>query len=51
MSEENQKKLYLHYLSSEQKERAAEILKSFPHFEVKEKVEKPKKENKSKGKK
>ena len=32
MTKENQKKLYDHYVGTGQKERAAEILKSWPEF-------------------
>lgn len=43
MTEENQKKLYEHFLRTGQTERAEEVLKVYPQFK-----EKPKEETKSK---
>ncbi len=43
MTEENQKRLYEHFLASGQPEKAAEILAAYPQF-----AEKPKEETKSK---
>ena len=45
MTEENQKKLYEHFLRTNQTERAAEVLKVYPQFAEKEE---PVKETKSK---
>ena len=47
MTEENQKKLYEHFLRTNQTERAAEVLKVYPQFAEKEEP----KEEKTKSKK
>ena len=36
MTEENQKKLYEHFVATGQDEKAAEVLKAYPQFAVKE---------------